>query len=55
MGYISKKDYDGNEDYALKQIAKMTDNQQVKKYIASKAKDLLNDYSSKASTRPEDN
>ena len=55
MGFIAKNDYSGNEDYALKQIARMTDNKQVKKYVANKAKNLLEDYVSKAEQNPNDN
>ena len=54
LEHITKKDYAGNEDYAIRQIARMTDNNQVKKYIVEKSRELADDYLSKASQNPTD-
>ena len=55
IDYVSKTNYNDNQDYAIQQIAKMTDNNQVKKYVVQNAKNLLNDYITKSGENPSDN
>ncbi len=53
--YVANKDFGGNTEYAAQEIAKMKDNNQVKRYVAKHARDLLSDYITKASENPSDN
>ena len=53
--YVANKDFGGNTEYAAQEIAKMKDNNQVKRYVAKHAKDLLSDYINKAAQNPSDN
>lgn len=49
LGYIAKTKYNGNEDYALKSLAKMSNNAELKKVLISDTKNLLDRYVNSAS------
>ena len=50
MSHIAKTKYHGNEDYAVQEIGKMTNNNDIKRYLVNEMNNLFTDYETHASS-----
>lgn len=50
MSYIARTKYHGNEDYAVQEIGKMTNNNDIKRYLINEMNNLFTDYETHASS-----
>lgn len=50
MSYIARTKYHGNEDYTVQEIGKMTNNNDIKRYLINEMNNLFTDYETHASS-----